>query len=59
MYFTALKINDSTNKMFKIMKTSFGENFYNTDKKLPSNFFDTMFKSITKSIEESRLLTIQ
>ena len=42
VYFTALKIHNQTDKMFKIMKESFGENFLTTNKKLPADFFTTM-----------------
>ena len=36
------------------MKEAFGNNFYVTDKMVPKDFFDTMFKSMTNTIEETR-----
>ena len=53
-YFTAMQLNNSTNKMFGMMKEAFGNNFYVTDKMVPKDFFDTMFKSMTNTIEETR-----
>ena len=41
--------------MFQIMKNEFGPGFEYTDKKLPEDFFQTMLKSITTTIKESRL----
>ena len=32
VYFTALKITDETDKMFKVMKEAFGQNFKSTEK---------------------------
>ena len=55
VYFTALKIDDSTDKMYRIMKESFGENFLNTDKKLPTDFFKVMLKTMSESIQLSQL----
>ena len=55
VYFTALKITDETNKMFKIMGEAFGEKFMSTDKKLPEDFFKVMFDTMSKSIEDSRI----
>ena len=37
------------------MKNEFGPGFEYTDKKLPEDFFETMLKSITTTIKESRL----
>ncbi len=56
VYFHAFKINDSTDKMYKIMKESFGPKFNSTDKKVPLEFFDTMFSTMSKSIEDSKTL---
>lgn len=38
------------------MKREFGPNFLVTDKKVPSDFFETMLKSITSTIEETRMM---
>lgn len=56
-YFTAIQLTTSTAKMFSIMKKEFGNNFIVTEKKLPEDFFDTMLKSLTSTIESTRLLT--
>ena len=55
VYFTAIKIRDSTDKMFAIMKESFGENFLSTEKKLPTDFFKVMLKTMSESIQSSQL----
>ena len=54
-YFTAMQLNNSTNKMFRMMKEAFGNNFLVTDKMIPKDFFSTMFNSMTTTIEETRL----
>lgn len=54
-YFTAMQLNNSTNKMFRMMKEAFGNNFLVTDKMVPKDFFSTMFNSMTATIEETRL----
>lgn len=55
VYFTGLKINQSTDKMFKVMKEAFGGNFVETERTLPKNFFDTMSTTMTASLEDSIL----
>ena len=50
IFFTAIKINDETKKMFEIMEKSFGTKFSKTDSIIPTEFFDTMFNTATKSI---------
>lgn len=53
--FTAFQLNESTDKMFKMMKKEFGNNFYVTDKIVPDDFFSTMFNSITATISRTVL----
>jgi hypothetical protein len=43
VFFHALKINNSTDKMYRIMEESFGSKFNQTDEIIPLEFFDTMF----------------
>ena len=38
------------------MGDAFGKNFTSTDKKLPSDFFKVMFDTMSKSIEDSRMV---
>ena len=38
------------------MKKEFGEHFVVTDKKVPADFFDTMLKSITSTVEDTRVM---
>lgn len=40
------------------MKEEFGNNFVVTEKKLPEDFFDTMLKSLTSTIEATRLMSL-
>ena len=47
VYFTAFKINNSTDKMFDIMQRSFGSKFSKTNSTVPTEFFDTMFNTMT------------
>jgi len=55
VYFTAIKLTDYTDKMFKVMGEAFGENFNATEKSLPEDFFKVMFDTMSKSIEDSRI----
>ena len=50
-----MQLNSSTNKMFKMMKEAFGNNFMVTDRIIPTEFFSTMFNSLTATIEETRM----
>ena len=56
VFFTALKITNHTDKMFKIMGEAFGKHFVSTDKKLPSDLLKVMLNTMSKSITESKLL---
>ena len=56
VYFTAFKLCNETNKMYDIMERSFGSRFVQTPSQVPAEFFETMFTSITKSIEDSKTL---
>lgn len=56
VYFTAFQLNDSTDKMYKMMKREFGNNFYVTEKVvILEDFFSTMFNSITATISKTVL----
>lgn len=55
VFFTAMTLNDYPKKMFDILKAEFGNNFEVTNQIVPDEFFDTMFNSLTNTIEESRL----
>ena len=55
VFYHAIKLNSSTDKMFKIMKEAFGSNFTITGKVDLASFFKTMLNSMTTSIEESKL----
>jgi len=54
VYFTAFKITNETKKMFEVMEKSFGPRFLKTDETVPTEFFDTMFDTMSRAIEESR-----
>lgn len=56
VYFTAFKLCNETNKMYDIMQQSFGSKFVQTSNQVPSEFFKTMFTSITRSMEDSKTL---
>ena len=48
VYFTAFKINESTNKMFDVMEKSFGSNFLQVNEmENPEKFTDTMTLTMT------------
>ena len=49
-FFTAMQLDRSTQKMFRMMKEAFGNNFMVTDKLIPQDFFGTMFNSMTQTI---------
>lgn len=51
VHFTAMQLNQTTQKMFGMVKRAFGNNFYVTEKLIPADFFATMFNSITCTIE--------
>lgn len=53
--FTAMQLDPSTDKMFKIMRQAFGKKFQITQKLIPESFAAAMFKSLTATIEETRL----
>ena len=56
-FFTAFKINESTDKMFGIMEGSFGHGFSIADQHLADGFLNTMVKSMISSIEKTRTKT--
>ena len=56
-FFTAFKINDSTDKMFAKMESSFGHGFSVTDQHLADGFLNTMVRSMLDSIEKTRTKT--
>ena len=61
-FFTAFKINESTDKMFGIMEGAFGwkisqefgHGFSIADQHLADGFLNTMVKSMISSIEKTR-----
>lgn len=57
-FFTAIKINDSTNIMFDKMHAAFGEGFAQTDRQLTKHFYQTMFNTMSRSIEETKSRTL-
>lgn len=56
-HFTAIQITSQTKKMFDIMKKEFGPEMLVTEKKVPGDFFETMLKSITSTIQSSRVFS--
>jgi hypothetical protein len=58
VFFTAMKINERTNKMFDIMHNSFGEGFAQTGRQLTQHFYLTMFNTMSRSIEETKHKTL-
>ena len=42
--------------MFKIMADTFGPNFVYTDKVEPGDFFETMVQSVTRSIDDAKIV---
>ena len=53
VYYTAIKLDSSTDKMFNMMKEAFGKNFIITEKVDKLTFCKTMMDTMTASIEDS------
>ena len=56
VYFTAIKLCDETNRMYKIMESAFGTKFESTDQISAGQFFETVVTSITSSWTDSKTL---